>query len=79
MITKAYHNYKQMLTFESIVSHRMDHLTAGRPADPVAVVVATDQVGEAMLWIIKRRGLLPELLAELGLCSLCQVKRGRRI
>ena len=77
MITKAHPNYKQIFTFESIIQHRVDYLTAGRPADPLAVAVATDQVGEAMLWIIKRRGLLPELLVELGLCNLCQVRRGR--
>lgn len=77
MITKAHPNYKQMFTFESIIQHRVDQLTAGRYADPLAVAAATDDVGQAMLKIIRRRGLLPDLLVELGLCDLCQVRRGR--
>gem|GEM_PF-2211758 len=34
---------------------------------------------ESILRHRKRRGLLPDLLVELGLCDLCQVRRGRGI
>jgi len=79
VITKAHPNYKQMFTFESIIQHRVDYLTAGRPADPLVVATAIDDASQAMLRIIRRRGLLPDLLVELGLCDLCQVRRGRGI
>lgn len=79
MITNHQYKYNMKFDYESIIRHRVDQLTAGRYADQLAVVAATDDVGQAMLKIIRRRGLLPDLLVELGLCNLCQVKRGSRI
>ena len=77
MITNHQYKYNMKFDYESIIRHRVDQLTAGRYADQLAVAAATDDVGQAMLRIIRRRGLLPDLLVELGLCDLCQVRRGR--
>lgn len=79
MITNHRDKYNTKYDYETIVRHRVDQLTAGRCADTLAVVVASDDVGRAMLRIIKRRGLLPDLLTDLGLCEFCQARRGSRI
>lgn len=63
-------HYSTKTDFETLVRRRVDQLTAGRYADQLAVAAATDDVG-------RRRGLLPDLLVEMGLCDLCQVRRGR--
>ena len=68
-------HYSTKIDFETLVRRRVDQLTAGRYADQLAVVAAADKMAQTMLRIIKRRGLLPELLTELGLCDLCRVRR----
>ena len=75
MITNHQYKYTIKFDYESIVRHRVDQLTAGRYADQLAVAAAADDVGQAMLKVIKRRGLLPELFMELDLCDLCRVRR----
>lgn len=73
-------NYNMNIDYDTVVRHRVDQLTAGQyAANPLALALAQDEVNQAMLKLIKRRGLLPELLTNLGLCSLCQVKRGRGV
>jgi len=75
VITNHQYKYTIKFDYESIVRHRVDQLTAGRYADQLAVAAAADDVGQAMLKVIKRRGLLPELFMELDLCDLCRVRR----